>query len=177
MLFREQLCCSEGPKLQSTAGFSHLSCSEVIETLSEHPTPSSFTLVKNQTCGEAATGLALEFVTTRAEFSSQLLFRTLPPTLSMFGEKPLLSRRERKLDRPFKTETCLRAVLLSCPAPLAHVFAHRSDAQLLPVLQRRGCPDQSRAQLSCVLYKHMKGHGPSPEVLEVVSKSHRHFLI
>lgn len=26
-------------------------------------------------------------------------------------------------------------------------------------------------------YKHMKGHGPSPEVLEVVSKSHRYFLI
>lgn len=122
-------------------------------------------------------GLTLEFVTSRAEFSSQLMFRTLPSSLSLFGEKPLLGRRERRLDRVFKTETCLRAVLLSCTVPLAHGFAHRTDAQLLPVLQRCGCPAQTRAQLSSVLYKHMKGHGPGPEVLELIRKSHRHFLI
>lgn len=50
-------------------------------------------------------GLTLEFVASRAEFSSQLMFRTLPSCLSLFGEKPLLGRRERRLDRPFKTKT------------------------------------------------------------------------
>lgn len=121
-------------------------------------------------------GLALEFVTTRAEFSSQLMFRTLPSSFSMFGEKPLLGERERRLDRPCKTETCLRAVLLNCAVLLAHVCPQNRCTALIWV-QKRGCLAQTRAQLNCVLYKHMKGHGPGPEVLEVVSKSHRHFLI
>jgi len=36
---------------------------------------------------------------------------------------------------------------------------------------------RTRVLLSWMLYKHMEDHGPCPEVLEVVSKSHRHFLI
>lgn len=121
MLFRGSSCAALRARSLRAQHFSHFSCSEVIETLSEHPTPSSFTSVKNKTCGEAGAGLTLEFVTTRAEFSSQLVFRTSAPSLSMFGEKPLLSGRKRRLDRPFMTEICLRAVLLSCTVPLAHI--------------------------------------------------------
>lgn len=108
MLFRGSSCAALRARSLRAQHFSHFSCSEVIETLSEHPTPSSSTSVKNKTCGEAGAGLTLEFVTTRAEFSSQLVFRTSAPSLSMFGEKPLLSGRKRRLDRPFMTEICLK---------------------------------------------------------------------